>query len=80
MIRIAAQLSSPQLARVLYLAFFLGVFVFAYKSYAETVVGRYFTIKTKIVSMFRKANVRQAEELDKQPQVPDRQDGEGESE
>ena len=79
-IRIAAQLSSPQLARVLYLAFFLGVFVLAYKSYAESVVERYFTIKTKIVSMFRKANVRQAEELNPQPQVPERQDGEGESE
>ncbi len=79
-IRIAAHLSSPQLARVLYLAFFLGVFVFAYKSYAESVVGRYFTIKTKIVSMFRKANVRQAEELNPLPPVPERRESEGESE
>jgi hypothetical protein len=79
-IRIAAHLSSPQLARVIYLAFFLGVFVFAYKSYAESLVERYFTIKTKIVSMFRKANVRQAEELNPLPQVPDRRDGAEESE
>lgn len=79
-VRIAGHLSSPQLARVIYLAFFLGVFVFAYKSYAESLVGGYFTIKTKIVSMFRQANVRQAEELNPLPQVPERREGEGERE
>ena len=77
---IAAHLSSPQLARVLYLAFFLGVFVFAYKSYAESLVERYFTVKARIVSMFRKANARQAEELKEQPQTPPEREDKGEGE
>ena len=78
--RIASHLSSPQFARVLYLGFFLGVFVFAYKSYAESLVERYFTVKARIVSLFRKANARQAEELNLQPQTPPRPEGAGEGE
>lgn len=77
--RLASHLSSPQLARVIYLAFFLGVFVFAYKSYAESMVQRYFAVKTRIITMFRKANVRQAEEL-VAPPLPARREGEGEGE
>ncbi len=57
--RITAHLPSAQLGKIIYLAFFLGVFTFAYKSYADHVCNSYFTIKHKVVSMFKKANDRE---------------------
>ena len=55
-------LPSPLLARVIYLAFFLGVFVFAYKCYADHVAESYATIKTRILALFEKANRREMPE------------------
>jgi len=56
--RLVQQLSSALLARMIYVGFFLGVFVYAYKSYAEHVVGNYFTVKARILKMYEKANRR----------------------
>lgn len=61
--KLAASLPSQLLTRVIYLAFFLGVFVFGYKFYAEQVVSGYFTAKTRILALFEKANRREAPPL-----------------
>jgi hypothetical protein len=53
-VKVASLLPSSQLARLIYLAFFLGVFVFGYKLYAEYMVNNYQTIKAKILAMFIK--------------------------
>lgn len=58
--KLSSLISSPLLARVVYLAFFLAIFVFAFKSYAEHVTNSYFSIKTKVLAMFEKANRREA--------------------
>lgn len=58
--KLSSLISSPLLARVVYLAFFLAIFVFAFKSYAEHVSNSYFSIKTKVLAMFEKANRREA--------------------
>ena len=60
--RLASILPSPHLTRIVYLAFFAGVFVFAYKAYANYMVSSYFTIKNKVLTMFKKSNERQAPE------------------
>lgn len=57
--KLSSLISSPLLARVVYLAFFLAIFVFAYKSYAEHVTNSYFSIKTRVLAMFEKANRRE---------------------
>jgi hypothetical protein len=57
--RIAAMLPSPQLAKLIYLAFFLGVFGFAYVSYARHLATSYLAIKEKMLVMFKKANERE---------------------
>lgn len=57
--KLAALLPSAQFSRLLYLAFFVGVFVFAYKSYADHVAGSYLNIKQKVLAMFVKANERE---------------------
>lgn len=67
-VKLTALIPSPQLARVINIAFFLGLFVFAYKLYADNLVGNYFTIKTKILGIFSRANVREAPETGVQPQ------------
>ncbi len=70
-------LPSPQLAKVIYLAFFLGVFTFAYKCYADHVVGSYFTIKSRILALYEKANTREMPDLGEKPlQVPANEPGE----
>lgn len=61
--KVISAISSPQLARVIYLAFFLGVFTFGYKLYADHVVNGYFTTKTRIMAMFEKANRREVPNL-----------------
>ena len=60
----AGSLTSPLLGRVIYLLFFFGIFLFAYKSYADSLVTNYFSIKDKVLDMFKKSNVRQTSELD----------------
>jgi hypothetical protein len=61
-IKLTSLIPSPQLARLINIAFFLGLFVFAYKLYAENLVGNYFSIKTKVLWIFTGANVREAPE------------------
>lgn len=58
--RVSTLLPSPLLARAVYLAFFLGVFVFGYKVYADSMLEGYLTVKTKLLVMFTKANEREA--------------------
>lgn len=65
--KLAGLLPSPHLARLIYLAFFLGVFVFAYKSYADHVAEGYFSIKQKVVAMFTKANEREGLQPENKP-------------
>jgi hypothetical protein len=60
--KIAGLLPSPLLAKVVYLAFFLGVMVFAFKNYADHVGNSYFNVKARILSLFEKANRREAPE------------------
>jgi hypothetical protein len=60
--KVASLLSSPQLSRLIYLGFFLGVSIFGFKLYAESMANSYQTIKTKVLAMFIKANERQAPE------------------
>ena len=57
--KLTGALSSPQLAKVIYVAFFLGVFVTGYKLYADHLVGGYFAIKQKMLTMFAKAQQRE---------------------
>jgi hypothetical protein len=70
--KVVASISSPQLSRVIYLAFFLGVFAFGFKLYADHVVNGYFTAKTRIMAMFEKANRREAPPV---PVLPGSQEG-----
>ncbi len=64
--KLARVLPSPQMARLLYIIFFLGVFVIIYKSYVDYLVGGYTEIKHKVVTMFKKANERERlQDLDK---------------
>lgn len=60
--KLADALPSALLAKVIYLAFFLGAFVFVYKSYADHLSNSYLTFKTKLITMFEKANRREAPE------------------
>ncbi|WP_243373214.1 DUF4124 domain-containing protein [Geotalea sp. SG265] len=57
--RLLEFLPSPQLARVVMIAFFLGSFVFVYKVYADHLSSGYVTIKERILTMFKKANERE---------------------
>lgn len=66
-VKLTSLIPSPQLARLINIALFLGLFVFAYKLYAENLVGNYFTIKTKILGIFKRANVREAPETGAKP-------------
>ena len=72
-VRIASHLSSPQLARVIYLAFFLGVFTFAYTSYASHLAAGYTSLKQKMVAMFAKANDREGVAPAEKPLSPEKQ-------
>jgi hypothetical protein len=57
--RLTRSLSSPQFAKVIYVAFFLGTFVFGYTLYANHLVNGYFAIKGKFISLFAKAQQRE---------------------
>jgi len=66
-VKLTSMIPSPQLARLINIVFFLGLFVFAYKLYADNLVGNYFTIKSKILGIFTRANVREAPEAQAKP-------------
>ena len=68
--KLSSQISSALLARAIYLAFFLGVFVFAYNAYAEHVTNSYFSIKNKILVMFEKSNRRELPDPADSPSQP----------
>ena len=57
--KLSAILPSALLARLIYLIFFLGAFVFVYKAYVDQLSNSYFTIKSKFIAMFAKANRRE---------------------
>jgi hypothetical protein len=57
--KLSAILPSALFARLIYLAFFLGVFVFVFKSYADHLSNSYFTVKTKFIALFEKTNRRE---------------------
>jgi len=60
--KVVQQVSSAHLSRLIYLCFFLGIFVFGYKCYAEHIVDNYFTVKARILQMYEKANKREVPE------------------
>ena len=66
-VKLTSLIPSAQLARLIQIAFFLGLFVFAYKLYADNLVGNYFTVKTKILGLFSRAMAREAPETEIKP-------------
>ncbi len=60
--KLVSILPSPLMARVIYLAFFLGIFAFTYKAYADHVVDSYSTVKKKVLALFEKGNRREVPE------------------
>lgn len=68
--KLSSHISSALLSKVIYLAFFLGIFVFAYKAYAEHVTASYFSIKNKILVMFEKSNRREMPDPADSPSQP----------
>jgi hypothetical protein len=66
-VKFTSLIPSPQLARLINIVFFLGLFVFAYKMYADNLVGNYFIIKTKVMGLFSRAMVREAPETGGKP-------------
>lgn len=66
-------LPSPMLARVIMIAFFLGAFVFTYKVYTDHLASGYFTIKEKMLTMFKKANEREGLTPEDKPGLPARE-------
>lgn len=59
LLRVVRSLASPQLARIIMVALFLGTFVTGYKLYADHLVGSYFSIKGKFLKLYAKANQRE---------------------
>ena len=57
--KLTRALSSPQLAKVIYIAFFLGTFTLGYKLYADHLVSGFIGIKQKMITMFAKAQQRE---------------------
>lgn len=57
--RLTRSLSSPQLAKVIYIAFFLGTFTLGYKLYADHLASGFIGIKQKMLTMFAKAQQRE---------------------
>jgi hypothetical protein len=57
--RLTRSLSSPQLAKVIYIAFFLGTFTLGYKLYADHLANGFVGIKQKMITMFAKAQQRE---------------------
>lgn len=59
-IKLTSFLPSRMLAKLVCLVFFLGIFVFTYKAYADYMVKSYIDIKERVINMFKKSNVREA--------------------
>jgi hypothetical protein len=58
-LKLASVVPSPQLSKLIYLSFFIGVFTFLYKAYVEHVVADSLAVKEKAVTMMKKASVRE---------------------
>jgi len=58
-IKVASMVPSPQLSKLIYLGFFIGVFVFLYQAYIQHVVADSLAVKNKAVDMMKKANQRE---------------------
>ena len=58
-IKLASLISSPLLSKLIYLSFFLGVFVFIYKSYVAHVVDSSTKIKNDAVSVIKNSMQRE---------------------
>jgi hypothetical protein len=58
-IKLASVVPSPQLSKMIYLSFFIGVSVFLYKAYVEHVVADSLAVKEKAVTMMKKSMVRE---------------------
>jgi len=58
--KVTALIPSPLLAKLIYLGFFAGVFVFLYKAYTEHVVRSSLEVKEKAVTVFKKSMAREA--------------------
>lgn len=58
-IKVASQLASPMLSKLIYISFFLGVFVFLYKAYAEYMVASTAKIKENAVTIMKKSSNRE---------------------
>lgn len=71
--KLAELMPSPMLAKVIYLTFFLGVFVFAYKAYAEHLLTSYTSIRSKVMTMFEKSSRRELPLKDEMPPVPSKE-------
>lgn len=61
-VKLASWLSSPMLARVIYISFFAGVMVFLYKSYVTYLVDGSMKLKDRAVIMMKKASNREVPE------------------
>ena len=61
--KVATLLPSQQMARVIYLVYFLGIMLFAYKSYADHMAESFVKVKGKVLTMFKKANERELHSL-----------------
>jgi len=58
--KLSVILPSALLARAIYLAFFLGAFVFVYASYTDHLSSSYSNVKSKFIALFEKASRREA--------------------
>lgn len=67
-----ASLLGPMLSKVIYLTFFLGVFVFLYKAYAEYVVTSSARIKENAVNIMKKSSNRELPAPEEGPLPPQR--------
>lgn len=70
-IKVASMLG-PMLSKVIYLSFFLGVFVFLYKAYAEYVVTSSARIKENAVNIMKKSSNRELPAPEEGPLPPQR--------
>ena len=66
-VKLASRLPSPQLSRLVYIVFFLGTIVFAYKSYVGYMNDSYSRIKGQVLNMYQKANDREELKTESKP-------------
>lgn len=63
-IKVVSMLASPMLSKVIYISFFLGVFVFLYKAYADYVVSSSAKIKENAMTIMKKSSNRELPALE----------------